>query len=118
MSAELVDATATVRSAFAERFGGQPEGLWAAPARVNLIGEHTDYNDGWVLPLAIDRRVTVAAARRSGGLLRLLSLQRGEQVLRLAAVRPGAMNGWAAYVAGAVWSLAQEGTSLMGWTWS
>jgi galactokinase len=114
MSAELVDATATVRSAFAERFGGQPEGLWVAPARVNLIGEHTDYNDGWVLPLAIDRRVTVAAAGRSGGLLRLLSLQRGEQVLRLAEVRPGAMNGWAAYVAGAVWSLAQEGTQLDG----
>jgi galactokinase len=114
MSAELVDATSTVRSAFAERFGGQPEGLWVAPARVNLIGEHTDYNDGWVLPLAIDRRVTVAAARRPGGLLRLLSLQRGEQVLPLAAVRPGAMNGWAAYVAGAVWSLAQEGTQLDG----
>ena len=73
------------RQVFLERFGRPPEGVWAAPARVNLIGEHTDYNDGFVLPLAIDRRVTVAAARRPDDLLRLVSLQRGERVLRLGA---------------------------------
>jgi galactokinase len=114
MSAELVDTASTVRSAFADRFGSQPEGVWVAPARVNLIGEHTDYNDGFVLPLAIDRRVTVAAARRPGGVLRLLSLQRGERVLRLAEIRPGAIDGWAAYAAGAVWSLAQDGAEVDG----
>src|SRR6266508_3744486 len=64
---------AAVRRAFAERFGRRPEGVWAAPARVNLVGEHTDYNDGFVLPLAIDRRVTVAAARRADDLLPLVS---------------------------------------------
>ena len=53
-----------VSAAFVERTGRPPEGLWAAPGRVNLIGEHTDYNDGFVLPLAIDRSVVVAAARR------------------------------------------------------
>jgi galactokinase len=105
---------AVVRRAFAERFGRPPEGVWAAPARVNLIGEHTDYNDGFVLPLAIDRRVTVAAARRGDDLLRLLSLEMGEQRLRLAEVGPGTVRGWAAYAAGPLWALARDGTEVGG----
>ena len=107
-------AEAAVRSAFAARFGRAPEGVWAAPGRVNLIGEHTDYNDGFVLPLAIDRRVTVAAARRPDGLLRVLSLEKGTAEVPLVSMRPGAVEGWAAYVAGAVWSLAQEGVRVGG----
>jgi len=105
---------AAVRRAFAERFGRPPEGVWAAPARVNLIGEHTDYNDGFVLPLAIDRRVTVAAARRADDLLRLVSLEKGEQRLRIAEVGPGAVRGWAAYAAGPVWALARDGVEVGG----
>jgi galactokinase len=105
---------AAVRRAFAERFGRPPEGVWAAPARVNLIGEHTDYNDGFVLPLAIDRRVTVAAARRTDDLLRLLSLEKGERRLRLAEVGPGAVRGWAAYAAGPVWALQRDGAEVGG----
>jgi galactokinase len=104
----------TARQVFLERFGRPPEGVWAAPARVNLIGEHTDYNDGFVLPLAIDRRVTVAAARRPDDQLRLVSLQRGERVLRLGEVRPGGVDGWAAYAAGPLWSLLQEGAEVGG----
>ena len=46
---------------FAEAFGREPDGLFSAPGRVNLIGEHTDYNNGLVLPFAIDARATVAA---------------------------------------------------------
>jgi galactokinase len=103
-----------VQSAFAARFGRAPEGVWAAPGRVNLIGEHTDYNDGFVLPLAIDRRVTVAAARRPDDLLRILSLEKGTAEVPLVSMRPGAVEGWAAYVAGAVWSLAQEGVRVGG----
>jgi galactokinase len=114
MSAELADVALATRSAFSDRFGRSPEGVWAAPARVNLIGEHTDYNDGFVLPLAIDRRATVAAARRSDGLLRLVSLQKGDQDLRLADVRPGAVSGWAAYAAGPMWALAKEGVEVGG----
>jgi galactokinase len=102
------------RRVFAERFGRPPAGAWAAPARVNLIGEHTDYNDGFVLPLAIDRRVTVAAARRDDDLLRLVSLQKGEARLRLGEVRPGAVDGWAAYAAGPLWSLRQDGVEVGG----
>jgi galactokinase len=108
------DPQAAVRRAFAERFGRQPEGVWAAPARVNLVGEHTDYNDGFVLPLAIDRRVTFVAPRRRDDLLRLVSLEKGEQRLRLAEVGPGAVRGWAAYAAGPLWALRQDGTELGG----
>jgi galactokinase len=103
-----------VRSLFAERFGREPEGLWSAPGRVNLIGEHTDYNDGFVLPLAIDRRVVVAAARRPDRVLRLVSLERGERELKLDSVRPGSVQGWAAYLAGSLWSLAAEGVEVGG----
>jgi galactokinase len=108
------DPQTAVRRAFAERFGRPPEGVWAAPARVNLIGEHTDYNDGFVLPLAIDRRVTVAAARRADDLLRLVSLEKGERRLRLAEVGPGAVRGWAAYAAGPLWALQQDGAEVGG----
>jgi galactokinase len=104
----------SVQDAFAERFGRRPEGVWAAPARVNLIGEHTDYNDGFVLPLAIDRSVTVAAARRGDDLLRLVSLERGERRLRLAEVAPGAVDGWAAYAAGTLWALQRDGVEVGG----
>jgi galactokinase len=102
------------RRAFAERFGRPPEGVWVAPARVNLVGEHTDYNDGFVLPLAIDRRVAVAAARRGDDLLRLVSLDKGERRLRLAEVGPGAVRGWAAYAAGPLWALQQDGAEVGG----
>ena len=62
---------------------GHPAGVWAAPGRVNLIGEHTDYNDGFVMPFALAQRVTVAAAPRSDGTWRVTSLnQRRPRVLR------------------------------------
>jgi galactokinase len=109
-----MSAEAAVRSAFAERYGRAPEGIWAAPGRVHFIGEHTDYNDGFVLPLAIDRRVTLAAARRDDDLLRILSLEKGTAEVPLAGIQPGTVQDWAAYVAGAVWALAQEGVRVGG----
>ena len=53
-------------SLFRSRFGGEPDGVWLAPGRANLMGEHTDYNDGFVLPFALGQGVTAAAARRPG----------------------------------------------------
>ncbi len=58
------DAAAALTEAFTAHFGHAPDGLWQAPGRVNLIGEHTDYNEGLVLPFAIDRTTTVAVAVR------------------------------------------------------
>ena len=61
--------------AFADRFGTGPEGVWAAPGRVNVIGEHTDYNDGFVLPIALPHTTRAAVALRTDGLLALASRQ-------------------------------------------
>ena len=68
------------RRGFAEVFGGEPSGVWAAPGRVNVIGEHTDYNDGFVLPMAIDRACYAAAAPRADRVLRVHAAQLGETV--------------------------------------
>ena len=65
---------------FAEAFGGKPEGSWWAPGRVNLIGEHTDYNDGFVLPLALPQGVAAAARVADGPVLRVRSAQQGATV--------------------------------------
>jgi len=109
------DRVGRVVAAFRERTGRDPDGVWAAPGRVNLIGEHTDYNDGFVLPLAIDRLVLAAAGRRDGGRLRLWSLQSGPPAdLELAWIGPGRVGGWAAYPAGVAWALARAGVEVGG----
>jgi galactokinase len=101
--------------AFAERFGDVPDGTWSAPGRVNLIGEHTDYNGGLVLPIALPQRTYAACARRADGRLRVFSTQTGETVeVDLADVAPGTPGGWAAYVAGVLWSLRASGHEVGG----
>lgn len=102
-------------NAFVSAFGHAPEGVWTAPGRINLIGEHTDYNDGFVLPLALPHTMNAAAARRDDGLLRLRSLQ-SEQVFEgaLAELVPGSVTGWAAYPAGTLWALTEAGHRLGG----
>ncbi|GIJ68259.1 galactokinase [Virgisporangium ochraceum] len=95
---------------FHERFGMEPAGVWSAPGRVNLIGEHTDYNDGFVLPFAIPMRTTVAARPADGPFWTVYSRETGETVvISEADLRPGAVNGWAAYVAGVPWALRAAG---------
>ena len=96
--------------------GAGPEGVWHAPGRVNLIGEHTDYNGGWVLPFALGRGVVVAAGRRGDGMLDIRSAQAAGQPvsLPLAALRPGAVAGWAAYPAGVAWAMREAGLAVGG----
>jgi galactokinase len=111
----MSDRVERVAAAFRERAGRDPDGVWAAPGRVNLIGEHTDYNDGFVLPAAIDRLVLAAASRRDDGRLRLWSLQSEPPAdLELAEVGPGKVEGWAAYPAGVAWALGQAGVEVGG----
>jgi galactokinase len=62
-----VVSASRLRNQFKEKFGGSPR-IFSAPGRVNLIGEHTDYNNGFVLPIAIDRRTYVAAAANANAL--------------------------------------------------
>ncbi|OIK07400.1 galactokinase [Streptomyces monashensis] len=101
---------------FAELYGAGPEGVWAAPGRVNLIGEHTDYNDGFVMPFALPHRATAAVSRRDDGVLRLHSADvEGDAVeLRLDALAPGSDAAWTAYPAGVVWALREAGHPITG----
>jgi galactokinase len=99
-----VTAAERAQQAFAERFGTEPEGVWAAPGRVNVIGEHTDYNDGFVLPVALPHTTRAAVGRRTDGRVALASLQGDGAVveLALADLAPGRPDGWAGYPAGVV----------------
>jgi galactokinase len=98
---------------FHEAYGRAPDGVWRAPGRVNLIGEHTDYNDGLVLPFALAQGVTVAAARRDDGVFELRSRQSAETA-RVTDPVPGSVGGWAAYAAGVAWSLRRAGHEIGG----
>jgi galactokinase len=91
-----------------------PAGVWSAPGRVNLIGEHTDYNDGFVLPFALPFRIAVAAAPRADGLLSITTVGDDGVPQRAAPVavdtlEPGTVTGWAAYPSGVCWVLRGEG---------
>jgi galactokinase len=100
--------------AFRTRTGQQPVGVWAAPGRVNLIGEHTDYNDGYVMPFALAQRVLIAAAPRDDGTWSVTSLNNDStKIFSAADLQPG-MAGWQAYVAGVVWALQDAGHRIAG----
>ena len=104
------DHTATIASATTRH--GDPTVLAVAPGRVNVIGEHTDYNDGFVLPMAIDRYTAVAAAPRADGVLRLVSEIDPADVaeFRLDRLDPAAAaGGWTDYPAGVAWALREAG---------
>ncbi|KUN87867.1 galactokinase [Streptomyces bungoensis] len=105
-----------VRERFAELYGADPEGVWAAPGRVNLIGEHTDYNDGFVMPFALPHQTTAAVSRRTDGVLRLHSADVGGGVVELGldALAPQSDTGWTAYPAGVVWALREAGHAVTG----
>ncbi|WP_062077446.1 galactokinase [Demequina globuliformis] len=105
----------TIADAFAAAYGRAPEGVWSAPGRVNLIGEHTDYNNGFVLPFAIDYRTQAAIARREDREIHLRStFADGEVVASLDALDPATMDGWSAYVLGVAWAAADAGVSMEG----
>ena len=101
---------------FRGRFGGEPDGVWLAPGRANLMGEHTDYNDGFVLPIALGQGVTAAAAGRPGRRLTLCSRQQPDDLVEvdLDGLAPGRVTGWAAYPAGVAWALEATGHRVRG----
>ncbi|XRQ05918.1 galactokinase [Actinomadura welshii] len=111
-----VSGPQALAGAFTEAFGREPGGVWHAPGRVNLIGEHTDYNDGFVLPSALPLGVSVAAAPRDDGVVEVRSRQAASPVTAPVDGGPVAAEGWpperawAAYPVGVARVLREHGT--------
>lgn len=114
---DTADAAARVAEAFRGAYQRAPDGLWAAPGRVNLIGEHVDYTGGLCLPFALPHRTVAAVAVRDDGLLRLRSAQRDADDAwqgRLTDIGVGQVPGWAGYAAGVPWALREAGLTVPG----
>jgi galactokinase len=106
--------TRNLAAKFRQRYGHEAR-FFHAPGRVNLIGDHTDYNDGFVLPMAIDRGTTVAIAVRPDRVLRVWSLNLNESIeLNLDALGSGRSGRWGDYVEGVAAALLDKGSSLIG----
>ncbi|MFE2015905.1 galactokinase [Streptomyces sp. NPDC059491] len=106
----------SIAADFEALYGAAPDGVWAAPGRVNLIGEYTDFNDGFVLPLALPHTTVAAVSRRDDGVLRLHSADVDGGIVQLGtdALEPLSGGGWAAYPAGVVWALREAGHPVAG----
>ncbi len=105
----------SVVRAFERRFGTEPTFVVRAPGRVNLIGEHTDYNDGFVLPMAIDRAIWIALRPRYDAQVHVHSLDFDETVCFALGSLENTGAGWAEYPKGVAWSLQKAGYALRGW---
>lgn len=109
----MSDIRDEVAAGFEEIFGHAASGIWSAPGRVNLIGEHTDYNLGFVLPFAINRRTVVALGARDDGVIRVASAFADEVAeIAIADLSPERLRGWSAYPLGVAWALGQHGADL------
>jgi galactokinase len=122
-SAARADAVERVTQAFTSAYGSAPAGVWAAPGRVNVIGEHVDYNGGLCLPFALPHRTYVALSPRQDDRVTVTSAQvpdadsdegRPRWEGRLGDVAPGTVDGWAAYVVGVPWALHESGRAVPG----
>lgn len=104
-----------VVAAFTRRFGEQPALLARAPGRVNLIGEHTDYNDGFVLPMGIDRAAWLAVRPRTDGRVHVYAHDLDEEATFALDALDRSQRGWVAYIQGTLWALREAGIPLVGW---
>ena len=109
----MSDIRDEVTGEFTALYGYEPTGLWSAPGRVNLIGEHTDYNGGFVLPFGINRRTVVALGLRDDRRIRVASGFADEVAeIEFDELAVGVVSGWAAYPLGVAWSLGEFGADL------
>ncbi len=104
------DLISRVIGDFSEKYGYEPSGVWSAPGRVNLIGEHTDYNEGFVFPFAINRHTFAAISLRADRVIRVSSsFSPATHEIYLDEIRRNESNDWAAYPFGVAWALVQLG---------
>jgi galactokinase len=105
------EGAARATALFAATFGAPPDGVWASPGRVNLIGEHVDYNGGLCLPMALPHRTFAAVRRRDDDVVRLVSSLAPDDAWTgtLGGIGPGLVGGWVGYTGGPAWALAQAG---------
>ncbi len=108
-----MDLRTLVTAEFTHRFGSAPGAIVRAPGRVNLIGEHTDYNDGFVLPMAIDRAIWIALRPRPDQLVTAHSLD-FDQTVQFDLDRLERHSGWSEYLKGVAWALQESGHALAG----
>ncbi|MBG6055785.1 galactokinase [Salinibacterium sp. CAN_S4] len=109
----MSDIRDDVTEGFEQVHGYTPLGIWSAPGRVNLIGEHTDYNEGFVLPFAINRRTVVALGIRDDSRMNVASEFADEMAgIPLAELTPSRLEGWSAYPLGVAWALGEAGADL------
>lgn len=104
----------SIEEEFRRRFDGEPEVVVRAPGRVNLIGEHTDYNEGFVMPMAIDRWVTIAARPRRDGRVTLHSVDLNDEGSFALGGQGEPSREWIDYVRGVAWALNDAGKALAG----
>ena len=106
-----------LRTQFTKLFSASPDHIFRAPGRVNLIGEHTDYNDGFVLPIAIDREVLIAARQRDDCIVCMVALDFGNARTEFsldAPIEHDDQQKWSNYIRGVAWALQQRGLKLGG----
>ena len=105
------DGVARAKALFTAAYGSEPQGVWAAPGRVNLIGEHTDYNAGLCLPIALPHRTFIALAPREDTTVRVVSDIAPDKVAQadLDGLEAGGVDGWSAYPTGVAWALRRAG---------
>ena len=96
----------SLATTFSALFSGEPEIVCEAPGRVNLIGEHVDYCDGFVMPFAISDRTYAAISRRKDRKIRISSMQRRNEIFEtsLDDLQPSAEGKWERYICGVIWA--------------
>ena len=108
---EHQDEIQRVRHAFRQTYGKEPDGVWSAPGRLNLLGEYIDFLGGSCMPMPLPYRTYIAGSLRRDGVLRASSLQMpgDERTIVIRDIQPGHIKGWFTYVAGVAWAMNHEG---------
>ncbi len=114
MAGPLSEMPGEIIRAFRDRFGQGPSLVARAPGRVNLIGEHTDYNDGFVLPMAIDRAAWIALSPWDKPMIEVESLLFHKSIRFSTEDFSSKQKGWGAYIQGAAWAAREHGLTLRG----